>query len=77
MMPKTPVKSRTELRAMGFNIVTYNVLIHAAVKAMQQTLKALRADDMASAPPLASFDEVTGLVGLNDYVALEQRYKTA
>jgi len=75
MMPKTPVKSRAELRAMGFNIVTYNVLVHAAIRAMQQTLRALKGDDMASAPPLASFDEVTGLVGLPDYLALEQRYK--
>jgi 2-methylisocitrate lyase-like PEP mutase family enzyme len=75
MMPKTPVRSRAELKAMGFDIVTYNVLIHAAVQAMQSTLKALKADDMASAPPLASFDEVTRLVGLPDYMTLEQRYK--
>ncbi|HVA12171.1 MAG TPA: isocitrate lyase/PEP mutase family protein [Stellaceae bacterium] len=75
MMPKTPVKSRAELKAMGFDIVTYNVLIHAAVQAMQSTLKALKADDMASAPPLAGFDEVTRLVGLPDYLKLEQRYQ--
>jgi hypothetical protein len=31
---------------------------------------------MASAPPLASFDEVTSLVGLPDHVATEQRYRT-
>ena len=75
MMPKTPVRSRAELKAMGFGIVTYNVLIHAAVQAMQSTLKALKTDVMASAPPLASFDEVTRLVGLPDYLTLEQRYK--
>src|SRR5579863_402528 len=75
MMPKTPVKSRSELKAMGFDIVTYNVLIHAAVQAMQSTLKALKADNMAAAPPLAGFDEVTRLVGLPDYLKLEQRYK--
>jgi 2-methylisocitrate lyase-like PEP mutase family enzyme len=75
MMPKTPVKSRAELKAMGFDIVTYNVLIHAAVQAMQSTLAALKADNMAGAPPLASFDEVTRLVGLPDYMTLEQRYK--
>jgi 2-methylisocitrate lyase-like PEP mutase family enzyme len=75
MMPKTPVRSRAELKAMGFDIVTYNVLIHAAVQAMQSTLTALKADNMASAPPLAGFDEVTRLVGLTDYMTLEQRYK--
>lgn len=75
MMPKTPVKSRAELKAMGFNIVTYNILVHAAIRAMQQTLGALKTDDMASAPPLASFDEVTRVVGLPDYLAMEQRYR--
>jgi 2-methylisocitrate lyase-like PEP mutase family enzyme len=75
MMPKTPVKSRAELQAMGFKIVTYNVLLHAAIRAMQQTLTALKADDLASAPPLASFDEVTSLVGLPEYMAMEQRYR--
>lgn len=75
MMPKTPVRSRAELKVMGFDIVTYNVLIHAAVQAMQSTLKALKADDMTKAPPLAGFDEVTRLVGLPDYMKLEQRYK--
>jgi 2-methylisocitrate lyase-like PEP mutase family enzyme len=75
MMPKTPVRSRAELKAMGFDIVTYNVLIHAAVQAMQSTLAALKADNMAGAPPLAGFDEVTRLVGLPDYMKLEQRYK--
>jgi 2-methylisocitrate lyase-like PEP mutase family enzyme len=75
MMPKTPVKSRTELKAMGFDIVTYNVLVHATIRAIQQTLTALKADDMASAPPLASFDELTRVVGLTDYLAQEQRYK--
>jgi 2-methylisocitrate lyase-like PEP mutase family enzyme len=75
MMPKTPVRSRRELKAMGFDIVTYNVAIHAMIAALQQTFKALKADDMASAVPLAAFDEVTRLVGLTDYMQLEQRYK--
>jgi 2-methylisocitrate lyase-like PEP mutase family enzyme len=75
MMPKTPVKSRAELKAMGFNIVTYNVLIHAAVAAMQGTLQALKTDRMAEAPPLAGFDEVTRLVGLPAYMEMEKRYR--
>ncbi len=75
MMPKTPVRSRQALQDMGFKIVTYNVLIHAAIKAMQDTLGALKADDMTKAPPQAGFDDLTRLVGLPDYMALEQRYK--
>jgi 2-methylisocitrate lyase-like PEP mutase family enzyme len=77
MMPKTPVRSRAELKAMGFDIVTYNIAIHAMVAALQQAFKALKADDMSKAPPLAAFDEVTRLVGLTDYMQLEQRYKAA
>ncbi len=75
MMPKTPVKSRAELKAMGFSIVTYNVLVHAAIAAVQGTLTALKADNMTNAPPQAGFDDLTRLVGLPDYTRLEQRYK--
>jgi 2-methylisocitrate lyase-like PEP mutase family enzyme len=76
MMPKTPVASREALRAMGFKVVTYNVLLHAAVRALRDTLSALKADDMTKAPPQVAFDELTKLVGLNDYNALETRYRT-
>jgi 2-methylisocitrate lyase-like PEP mutase family enzyme len=75
MMPKTPVASRAELRAMGFKVVTYNVLLHAAVRAMQDTLAALAADDPGRAPPAASFAELTQLVGLPEYDAMAERYR--
>ncbi len=51
MMPKTPVASRAALRAMGFKVVTYNVLLHAAIRAMRDTLAALKDDDIRRAPP--------------------------
>jgi 2-methylisocitrate lyase-like PEP mutase family enzyme len=75
MMPKTPVASRAALQAMGFKVVTYNVLLPAAIRAMQSALAALLADDPQSGPPLASFEEVTSLVGLPEYAALEERYR--
>jgi 2-methylisocitrate lyase-like PEP mutase family enzyme len=75
MMPKTPVTSREALHAMGFKVVTYNVLLPAAIRAMQTALAALVADDLQAAPPLASFEEVTRLVGLPEYNALEARYR--
>jgi 2-methylisocitrate lyase-like PEP mutase family enzyme len=75
MMPKTPVVSRADLRAMGFKVVTYNVVLPAAVYAMQAALKALVADDIPSGPPMVAFDDLTSLVGLNDYVSLEGRYR--
>jgi 2-methylisocitrate lyase-like PEP mutase family enzyme len=77
MMPKTPVTARADLKAMGFKIVTYNVLLHAAVRAMADTLAALAADDPARAPPAASFAEFTRLVGLPDYDATAERYRVA
>jgi len=75
MMPKTPVTSRAGLRAMGYSVVTYNVLLHAAIRAMRDTLKALADDDPSRAPPLASFAELTALVGLDDYDAVAERYR--
>jgi len=77
MMPKTPVASRAALRAMGFKVVTYNVLLHAAVRAMQDTLAALAADDPARAPPTVSFADLTALVGLPEYDATAERYRAA
>ena len=77
MMPKTPVASRAALGAMGFKVVTYNVLIHAAIRAMRDTLQALADDDMRRAPPQATFAELTALVGLDDYDATAERYRAA
>lgn len=75
MMPKTPLTSRQALHQMGFKVVTYNVLLSASVRAMQGTLAALKADHMEDAPPSASFEEVTQLVDLPEYIAQEARYK--
>jgi 2-methylisocitrate lyase-like PEP mutase family enzyme len=75
MMPKTPVASRAALRAMGFKVVTYNLLLPAAIRAMRDMLAALAADDMSRAPPAASFAEVASLVGLPEYDAEAERYR--
>jgi 2-methylisocitrate lyase-like PEP mutase family enzyme len=77
MMPKTPVASRARLKEIGFKIVTYNVLLHAAIRAMRDTLAAMAADDPARAPPLASFEELTSLVGLDTYDRESERYRVA
>ncbi len=74
MMPKTPLVPRAGLAAMGFRIVTYNVMLLAAIRAMQDMLQAVAADDMDRAPELAPFDEFMRIVGLPEYNALEVRY---
>jgi len=76
MMPKTPLVSRPDLKRMGFKFVTYNVALPAMIQAVQGVFAALIADDMDAAPPLAPFGEVTRVVGLPDYNALEMRYAT-
>ncbi len=75
MMPKTPVVNRAELKAMGFKVVTYNVLLHAAARAMRDALQALAQDDAARMPALLSFAELTDLVGLPQYDATAERYR--
>jgi len=75
MMPKTPVTSRAELQAMGYRFVTYNVLVHAAARAMRDMLNAVRTDDLAHGPATLSFAELAGLVGLPDYDATAERYR--
>ena len=75
MMPKTPVVDRAELKAMGFRVVTYNVLLHAAARAMREALNSLAKDDPARMPPLLSFAELTGLVGLPQYDETAERYR--
>ena len=74
MMPKTPETSRAALQAMGFKVVTYNVLLPAVIHALRETLIALKSGDLTGAPPRVSFDEMTELAGLADYTALETRY---
>jgi 2-methylisocitrate lyase-like PEP mutase family enzyme len=76
MMPKTPETSRAALRAMGFNVVTYNVVLPAVIHAVRETLSALKNDDLAAGPPRVTFDEMTELAGLPEYTALERRYAT-
>ncbi len=75
MMPKTPDVDRAELKAMGFKVVTYNVLLHAAARAMSAALEALAEDDAARMPALLSFAELAGLVGLPQYDAAAERYR--
>jgi hypothetical protein len=48
----------------------------AAIHAVRETLVALKNDDLTAGPPRVTFDEMTELAGLPDYVALEARYGT-
>jgi 2-methylisocitrate lyase-like PEP mutase family enzyme len=74
---KTPMVSRATLKDMGIRMAAYHPLLFSAVRAMQDALKALVADDQANAPPAVGFDAIKEIVGLPEYNDLEIRYAAA
>ena len=73
---KTPCLNPDELKAMGVRLAVYHPMIFAAIKAMQDSLIALRDGGGAVAPPVASFDEFKRIVGLPEYDRESARYAT-
>ena len=73
---KTPCLSPDELSAMGVRLAVYHPMIFAAIKAMQDSLVALRDGGGAAVPPVASFDEFKRIVGLPEYDRQSARYAT-
>jgi len=73
---KTPCLNPDELKAMGVRLAVYHPMIFAAIKAMQDSLVALRDGAGVSTPPVASFDDFKRLVGLPEYDRQSARYAT-
>ena len=73
---KTPCLNPDELKAMGVRLAVYHPMIFAAIKAMQDSLIALRDGGGAVAPPVASFDEFKRIVGLPEYDRQSANYAT-
>ena len=73
---KTPCLSPDELKAMGVRLAVYHPMIFAAIKAMQDSLVALRDGGGAAVPPVASFDEFKRIVGLPEYDRQSANYAT-
>jgi len=75
---KTPLVPLARLRDFGYRIVIVpSDLQRAAIRAMEETLAAIRRDgnSRAVASRMASFDEREAAVGTPDYLALDRRYK--
>ncbi len=75
---KTPLVPLARLRDLGYRIVIIpSDLQRAAIRAMEETLVAIRRDgnSHAVASRMASFDEREAAVGTPDYLALDRRYK--
>src|SRR5262245_18973946 len=75
---KTPLVPLDRLRALGYRIVIIpSDLQRAAIRAMEETLAAIRRDGNSHAVTarMASFDEREAAVGTPEYMALDRRYK--
>jgi methylisocitrate lyase len=75
---QTPILPLDELRALGFEWVVYPLTaLLASARALEHALGELRRAGTSRdlARELMSFDELTGLVGLDEKYALEQRFK--
>jgi 2-methylisocitrate lyase-like PEP mutase family enzyme len=76
---KTPLVPLERLRQMGYRIVIIpSDLQRAAIRAMEDTLAAIRRDgnSRAVADRMATFAEREAAVGTSEYMDLDRRYKT-
>jgi 2-methylisocitrate lyase-like PEP mutase family enzyme len=71
---KTPMLTETVLKEIGVRLAVYHPMLFSAVRAIQDSLAALRSGTAGKAPPMATFDEVKRAVGLPEHDALERRY---
>ena len=74
---KTPVLAPQALKEMGVKLAVYHPMLFSAIRAMQDSLAALRAGAGGHAPPVASFAELKRVVGLGEYDALSAKYAIA
>jgi 2-methylisocitrate lyase-like PEP mutase family enzyme len=76
---KTPLVPLDRLAALGYRIVIIpSDLQRAAIRAMEDTLAAIRRDgnSRAVADRMATFSDREAIVGTDDYMTLDRRYKT-
>jgi 2-methylisocitrate lyase-like PEP mutase family enzyme len=74
---RTPILPPQRLAAMGFSIVVYpSTLFLRSILTMQRALADLRAGAMNSPPELPSFAQLTGILGLPTWDAVDDRFGT-
>lgn len=73
---KSPILKQKELARMGFALVSYPLsLITACMVGMQKALQEIL-EDSDDREPLMAFEEVCNTVGLDEYIATQEKYKT-
>ncbi|XP_019430836.1 PREDICTED: uncharacterized protein LOC109338143 [Lupinus angustifolius] len=74
---KTPILSPMELEDIGYKLVAYPLsLIGVSIRAMQDSLTAIKGGRIPPPGSLPSFEEIKDIVGFNAYYEEEKRYAT-
>ncbi|KAK7304292.1 hypothetical protein VNO77_45160 [Canavalia gladiata] len=75
---KTPILNPLELEEIGFKIVAYPLsLIGVSIRAMQDSLTAIRGGRIPPPGSMPSFEEIKDILGFNSYYEEEKRYATS
>ncbi|KAJ8755354.1 hypothetical protein K2173_019152 [Erythroxylum novogranatense] len=74
---KTPILTPFELAEVGYKLVVYPLsLIGVSIRAMQDSLAAIRGGRIPPPGSMPSFEEIKEIVGFIDYYEEEKRYAT-
>ncbi|XP_022761715.1 uncharacterized protein LOC111307773 isoform X2 [Durio zibethinus] len=74
---KTPIFNPLELEEIGYKLVAYPLsLIGVSIRAMQDSLIALKGGRIPPPGSMPSFEEIKEILGFNNYYEEEKRYAT-
>lgn len=72
---RTPILPPEELKAMGFSIIVYpGTLLLRVIKTMQDALRDLKAGTLELPPGTLNFQQLTELLGLPKWRAIDERF---
>lgn len=72
---RTPILTPRELGAMGFAMIVYPAtLFIRCIAVMQQALKHLRSGEMPPDKPNLSFEDIVGVLGIEDWHRVDDRF---
>jgi 2,3-dimethylmalate lyase len=72
---KTPILSPEEYRRLGFSMILYPAtLLLRMIGTFQRTLTALREGRFANEGPLPNFQELTDVMGMKEWMAIDQQF---
>lgn len=73
---RTPILKPAELEALGFRIVIYGIsVLMRYVRTIQETLLDIRSGELRLSGSGVSFNDYKAIVGMDEWAAIEDRYK--